>query len=291
MDHSKYINYRSFYTPSKFAEDNLIVSDGMSYMAAKDFYYDRKTFDNNLVLCVLKGTFYVEQYGTKYTLKGGQGILMKLTDHHKYYTDKVDTAHIIFFHFRGKMLTPILNCLYVHGCLPIILQDTSVIDCIYHCFEITSQQSHDFEYDLSSFIYQTVIKITKPYLSKINRCSVKENSWFVDAVYVYVDNHIYEKITLEQLSEELHMSKFYFSKVFKNFFNTSPMQFVLFRKIQLSLKLLSDPKLSLNDIAYTLGFADLCHFSRTFKNQLGISPTSYKKILRTVPPKGTESQI
>lgn len=69
------------------------------------------------------------------------------------------------------------------------------------------------------------------------------------------------------------------------------MQFVLFRKIQLARKLLADPKLSMNEIAYMLGFSDLCHFSRTFKNQLGISPTSYKKIFSTTPPKGTDAQI
>ncbi len=291
MDRSDYVNYSFFYTPSKFAEDTLIVSDGMGYQSASDFFYDRKTFDNNLVLCVIQGTFYVEQYGVKHTLKKGQGIFMKLTDHHRYYTDKVDTAHFVFFHFRSKMLTPLLNSLYIHQCLPIIFLDDTITQKVYQCFEITNRHLDDFEYDLSSLLYTTVLEITKPYLSQIHMSDRKANSWFVDTVTQFIDNHICEKITLEELSGELHMSKFYFSKLFKKYFNTSPMQFVLFRKIQLARKLLADPKLSMNEIAYMLGFSDLCHFSRTFKNQLGISPTSYKKILSTTPPKGTDAQI
>lgn len=278
MNYSQYTNYSFFSSPSKLSEEYLIVSDQMSYMAIEDFFYDRKTFNNNLVLVVLKGTFYVEQYHNKYTLKSGQGILMKLTDHHKYYTDPVDTAHIIWFHFRGNPIVSMLNTLYCHDYLPIIFQDDGFIkESIYHCFQITKEHPTGFEYELSAYIYQTLLYIAKPYLDKITHSNITENSWFTEQAIQYVEDHIYEKITLDQFSSYLHMNKFYFSRKFNQIFNTSPMQFVLLRKMQHALKLLNEPGQSVNSIAHALSFSDLGHFSRTFKKQFGISPTSYQK--------------
>lgn len=278
MNYSQYTNYMFFYIPSNFAQQHLIVSDVMGYMAEEDFFYNRKTFNNNLVLLVLKGTLYVEQYNTKYILKSGQGILMKLTDQHKYYTDPVDTAHIVWFHFRGNPVFPILNTLFHYDYLPIIFQDDCFIkNSIYHCFEITQKHSEYFEYELSAHIYQIILHITTPYLNKIDHSDSTENSWFTEQIYLYIRDHIYEKITLDQLSAALHMNKFNFCRKFNQVFDTSPMQFVISKKIQYALKLLDEPNLSINSIAHALAFSDLGHFSRTFKKLLGISPSSYRK--------------
>lgn len=278
MNYDAYINYNFSYFPTKFAQDHLIVADGMAYMAHPDFYYNRKTFNNNLVLMVVKGTFYVEQYNKKYTLKSGQGILMKLTDHHKYYTDSVDTAHIIWFHFRGNMITPLLTLLQNYECLPILFQnDDYVKDNIYHCFELTNQQQPDFEYALSSHIYQTVLHIARPSLEHISTLDSSEVSWFTEQVSDYIHNHIYEKITLEHLCAHFHMNKFYFIRKFKQIYNTTPMQYIIIFKLRFSMKLLREPDYSINMIAHSLGFSDLAHFSRTFKKQFGISPSNYQK--------------
>lgn len=278
MNYSKYHNYCFLYTPSKFIQDHLIVADGMSYLSAEDFFYDRTTFNNNLVLMVVKGTLYVEQYNQKYTLRSGQGIMMKLTDHHKYYTDPVDIAHIIWFHFRGNMVTPILNTLQHYEYLPVLFQDDPCIkDSIYRCFEITEQHSDTFEYELSAHIYQTILHIANPYLERIRVSDSTENSWFTDAVHRYVNDHIYEKITLEQLSDHLNMNKYYFARKFRQVFNTSAMQYVLSVKLQFAQKLLNDPEQSISSISHSLGFSDQAHFSRTFRKHFGISPTSYQK--------------
>lgn len=278
MNHSKYINYMFYTVPSNFVQNHLIVCDVTAYISEKDFLYDRETFNNNLVLLVLKGTFYVEQYGVKYTLKPGQGILMKLTDHHRYYTDPVDTAHFIFFHFRGHAVEPILNTLFHYNYLPILFQnDPLVKDSIYHCFELTDMQRENYEYELSAHIYQTVLHIVTPYLYKIDRSSMEENSWFTDQISKYIDDHISEKITLDQLSTAMHMNKFHFCRKFNQIYHTSPMQFVISKKIHLALKLLDESEQSINDIAHALAFSDLGHFSRTFKKQLGINPSNYRK--------------
>lgn len=278
-----YINYIHDYTPSKFAEENLLVSDCMGYIASKSFYYERETFDNNVVICVLSGTLYLEQYGKKYALTAGQGVMMKLTDYHKYYSDKVDVAHIIWIHFRGKMISALLDNLYRNNCLPIVFHDPEVAYQLYTCFDITSLRKPDFEYDLSGVLYQTVLELAKAHLYQIEKNHVKANAWFITQIEAYVSDHIYEKLSLAQMSEHMHMNKFYFSKVFHEYFNVSPIQFVIRKKTEFSKRLLCETSKPLEEIAYALGFSDQSHFSRTFRKQCGISPLSYRKMMENMP--------
>ena len=98
---NKYYHFSYFKSVSAAAEKCLLVSDAMAYTADSEFLIDRKVFKNNLVMYVLEGLLWVEQYGKKYALEPGQGVMMRLTDAHKYYTDPENTAHILWFHFRG----------------------------------------------------------------------------------------------------------------------------------------------------------------------------------------------
>ena len=118
MELKDYLNYNFHYIPTKFTEECLVATDGLGYCYSKAFNYHRKTFHNNEVMYLTGGTLYVEQYGKKYTLKAGQGILMSLTDEHRYYTDKQDVAQVLWFHVRGTMITPLINRLFENQCLP-----------------------------------------------------------------------------------------------------------------------------------------------------------------------------
>lgn len=266
------------YTPCPYAEKHLIISDCIGTCTSKDFYYSRETFDNNLILSVVKGTFYVEQYGEKHVLTGGMSILMKLTDPHTYYSDKVDVASIIWMHFRSDMVVPLLDTLYSHRLLPVITGSERVRKTIYQGIQIISKRPDDFEYQISALIYPAILDIMQPYLLKIQNQTIWENSWFIKPVNRYIDEHIYEKITLDQLCLSVNMSKSYFCKVFKRYFSLSPMQYTMHRKINMAKYLLLNSDQSLEAIAHALGFSDQSHFSKTFKRYMGTTPLRYKSV-------------
>ena len=64
--------------------------------------------------------------------------------------------------------------------------------------------------------------------------------------------------------------------VFRKALGYSPMEFYQRRRVQRACQLLANPRLSITDIAMTLGYADTSHFSRTFKKQRRISPRAYR---------------
>ena len=93
----------------------------------------------------------------------------------------------------------------------------------------------------------------------------------------YIDLHFKEPLTLEQLSEEAHMSKYYLSHAFKQEYGVSPINYMISRRIEESKYLLSETDLSMSQIAQLLGFSSLSYFSQVFRKSQDISPMEFRQ--------------
>lgn len=96
----------------------------------------------------------------------------------------------------------------------------------------------------------------------------------------YIDNHFKENITLDQLAAMVHINKYYLSHAFRKEFNTSPINYLIERRIEESRFLLGETDHSLSQIAQILGFSSLSYFSQCFRKAEGISPMEYRKRCR-----------
>ena len=87
-----------------------------------------------------------------------------------------------------------------------------------------------------------------------------------------------ENISLKQVAHELSIHPVHISREFPKYFNSSSFgEYVRKIKIEKAISLLSKKELSLTDIAYTAGFSDQSHFTKTFKSHTGILPSQYRK--------------
>ena len=97
------------------------------------------------------------------------------------------------------------------------------------------------------------------------------------AVRRYIDLHIKEPLTLEQLSEEAHINKYYLSHAFKREYGVSPINYMISRRIDESKYLLAETDLSTSQIAQLLGFSSLSYFSQVFRKIHGSSPMEFRQ--------------
>jgi len=92
----------------------------------------------------------------------------------------------------------------------------------------------------------------------------------------YIDENISLSITIEDLANELNISKFHFLNEFKKYNGITPYQHILNTRIEKARSLLSQSEMKITEIAHTLGFSDSSHFSRTFKKATGQSPKVFR---------------
>lgn len=85
-------------------------------------------------------------------------------------------------------------------------------------------------------------------------------------------------LTLKDLSKDLDVNPSYISREFSRYFdNLSYGDYIRKLRIELSIDLLRSSTYSLTEIAYLTGFSDQSHFTRVFKQQMGETPSEFKK--------------
>lgn len=84
-------------------------------------------------------------------------------------------------------------------------------------------------------------------------------------------------ISLDELSESIHISKYHLCRQFKLAFGVSPMQYHLDSRINKAKVLLVTTNMSISSIAETVGFQSIYSFSRAFKKRENVSPSVYRR--------------
>lgn len=92
----------------------------------------------------------------------------------------------------------------------------------------------------------------------------------------YIDEHIFEAVTLSSLAAHLHLSREYTASLFKKEVGIPVSAYVNEKKLLLARDLIRDDEYSLSDIAKMLGYANYGYFSRLYKKRFGASPSRYQ---------------
>jgi len=98
----------------------------------------------------------------------------------------------------------------------------------------------------------------------------------INDVIEHIEENISNPLTLQTISKSFGLSEYHFSRLFKTVTGTGIKQYILGRKLTLALDKLKHTHTPVIDIAYDLGFLYPEVFSRAFKKQFGVSPTSYR---------------
>lgn len=93
----------------------------------------------------------------------------------------------------------------------------------------------------------------------------------------YIDNHFHKDMSLDDVSRELNISPYYFSKLFKEETGENFVEYVTGRRMDRAKMLLKNPDKSIKEICVEVGYSDPNYFSRIFKKYQGVSPTEYKE--------------
>lgn len=96
------------------------------------------------------------------------------------------------------------------------------------------------------------------------------------AVSAWVQRHLSEPIDTEKLAQELHYSRPYLSRKFKEETGMTLTDFILTKKSEEAARLLAYTDKSLIAVSDYLVFSSQSHFSRVFKKYIGKTPSGYK---------------
>jgi len=105
------------------------------------------------------------------------------------------------------------------------------------------------------------------------------------ALRIMQDN-VFSGLELEDITKKLNLSPSYFIRLFKKKMKTTPMRYYRNLKIEAASSLLSSTNLHIFEIAEKLQFYSEFHFSRVFKQSMGLSPREYRRKNLFLLPQG-----
>ncbi|MEM9807346.1 MAG: AraC family transcriptional regulator [Cyanobacteria bacterium P01_D01_bin.56] len=108
------------------------------------------------------------------------------------------------------------------------------------------------------------------------RSNISAEQQRLSTVLDYIEAHLTEDISLSELSLQAGLSKFHFSRLFKQSIGLTPHKYLVKRRIERATQWLKQGQ-SISQVAYQLGFSDQSHFTRTFKQVKGKTPRQYLK--------------
>jgi AraC family transcriptional regulator len=95
----------------------------------------------------------------------------------------------------------------------------------------------------------------------------------------YIHDHLAENLTIAAIADELEMSQYYFSRLFKQVIGVSPYRYVMEQRIEAAKHLLKRTPLPISMIADRVGFANQNQLTVQFRNLMGTTPSNYRKHL------------
>ncbi|MDR1687082.1 MAG: AraC family transcriptional regulator [Clostridiales bacterium] len=99
-----------------------------------------------------------------------------------------------------------------------------------------------------------------------------------DSVIKYINDKCASKISLEEVASYAGFSKYHFSRIFKEYFETSFPEYVMKQRIKHAIEILENSDISILDAALLSGFNSHSSFNRVFKQVMHCAPSDFRKM-------------
>lgn len=97
----------------------------------------------------------------------------------------------------------------------------------------------------------------------------------------YIEENYNKKLTLNELAKANFYNPAYFSRIFKECYGKSLTEYINEKRLDISMKLLKETDLSIENIGQQVGYADKKHFYKMFKNHTDMTPNTYRRRVRS----------
>ncbi|MBO4665300.1 MAG: AraC family transcriptional regulator [Paludibacteraceae bacterium] len=261
---------------------SLYITDIGYYPKAHNHYRQRlEPISEQVLIYCVEGSGWYELRGEHTILKSGEYVILPAGEPHCYGAS--DTPWTIYWvHFSGEQ-----SAIYAKGAQTpqrISANINSRIRNRNSLFEemlVTLERGENLE-DLryvSSLLHYYLASMR--YLQQYRSAQEAGSTDPVDAIIHYMREHIESNVTLDDIARYAGYSVSHLSSRFRQRTGLSPIHYLNLLRIERACALLRETDLKLNQISYRIGIEDNYYFSRLFSKFIGMSPSEYRRKVKS----------
>ncbi|MCD9024971.1 AraC family transcriptional regulator [Cohnella silvisoli] len=161
-----------------------------------------------------------------------------------------------------------------------ISDDADITSCMLSIIDELERKELGYELSIKSHLYRLLSLLVRHYVATLKdqdeyRHKLKDLERLAP-VFTYIDEYYRDKLTVQKLADHVGLSRFHFSRLFKQVTDKSLIEYINLVRINKSESLLRSTRMNISEIALATGFSDIFYFSRTFKQLKKISPSEWR---------------
>ena len=263
-----------FATPSEQTKAILFYRDMFGHFACDNRYrVERPAFDSYLLMYTLEGTGTIITPRGKSICRKNDIALIDCNKEHKYYAD--DFWEFMWFHFNGSASHQIVDFILARqGTVSHAAETWLSFQCFRDLTEKQLPSSLAGEITISAHIHRILAELAMYEPSGKNRSHRTE---IANKALQLIDRHYSKALSILDIAEQLGVSKSSLCHIFKAETGFSPYDYIITKRIDQAKYLLRKMDLTISEISYQIGFQSESHFTKTFRERVGMSPTEFRR--------------
>ncbi|MBS4461537.1 AraC family ligand binding domain-containing protein [Aerococcaceae bacterium zg-B36] len=239
--------------------------------------------ENYVLHYIEKGQGYFEHQNIRYPLKKGDLFLLRPNESTYYYADKDNPWSYYWIGMNGTKLKDFIN-LTLLADIPVLINSAQTpTDLIGFSVKSTVYQANTMqktlinELHIYSKLYDVLYQIAKTVPSPQSSIQNLQYKLYMQAQQIMSTQYTKVDLTIHSVAQQLSITRNYLSAVFKQFSELSPKEYLLQIRMKRAKQLLETTNEPVQVIAFSIGFRDPLHFSKAFKQYIGLSPKQYRQ--------------
>ena len=289
-----------FYTPTMQGKQMFLYPLCMGHFFCDETYgVARQSYDSYLLMYVKNGEGYISFAGELLPIRAGQIVLMNCYEAHKYgATGKLE---FYWLHFDGPLARRYYEYLteQKQGVFTVAESHETQIAVLFKQllagisgkYILKEIQFNKYIVDMVTVLAMSAGEIAErkaelaladtPMQNKVMR-SQDTSEFACERAKAYIQQHFTKPLLIPEVAQYVSLSPYYFIRRFKELFGMTPHRYLLKTRLDSAQFFLKTTNRSIKDIAISSGFQCENHFCIAFKNQLGVTPSAFRKQKNTV---------
>lgn len=246
------------------------------------------------ISCILSGSGLYKTQNALYHFHAGDIFLYSTNEIH-YIIEIFDNCDILNLHFEPRFIwspgndlfdSKYLNIFFNHGdsfenCLEQDEDTARIRQLLLEIEKEFNEKLPDYELMVKVKVLTILVTLGRNFNFSIPQKALSQSRsqhlLQLDKALAYIDDNISSDIDLNTIAKTAHMSRSYFSTIFKEMNGLTPWEYIINKRGELAAHYLTSTDFSILDIACKCGFNNTANFNHAFKKVTRKSPSDFRK--------------
>lgn len=270
---------RILYTPSAFARSCLLhLQEAGRLRALQPHTSQRSNLASYLFFIVAEGEGTLTYDGVAYPLSRGSCVFIDCRRPYSHATSQ-RLWTLAWAHFDGPTMHGVYRKYVERGGLPAFHPEDvqTYLDLMTQLQQTAAADDHVRDMHINELLSALLSRLMQSaWRPAMHRSGADSRSRIAD-VKAWLDSHYNEKVALDDLAERFYINKFYLTRLFREQYGSTIVNYLLSLRISRAKELLRFTDLSVEEIGARCGMPEANYFSRAFRKIEGVSPSEFRR--------------